>query len=218
MNPAAGIPPPGGGASLRAEVTGREAGARFGIVPTRIPDVLVVDVPAFADERGHFFESYHRQRFAEHGITGEFVQDNHSRSRRGVLRGFHYQDDTAPMGKLVRCVHGAILDVAVDLRVGSPTLGQWVAEELTAENRRQLMVPAGFGHAFLALSDGAEVVYKCTGFYTPSAEGGVVWNDPDIGVGWPVADPILSPRDRALLSFREYLRRPAFRLAPGDPR
>jgi dTDP-4-dehydrorhamnose 3,5-epimerase len=180
------------------------------VVPTRLPDVLVVETRCFQDERGFFIESYHRRRYAECGISDEFVQDNHSRSMRGVLRGIHFQDQHAPMGKLVRCLQGAILDVAVDLRVGSPTLGRWVAVELTADNKRQLMVPAGFGHAFLALTDDAEVFYKCTGYYTPSAEGGVAWNDPDIGVDWPTAAPILSRRDREQVSFQEYLRRPAF--------
>jgi dTDP-4-dehydrorhamnose 3,5-epimerase len=179
--------------------------------PTVLPEVLVVDTECFEDERGFLIESYHRQRYADCGIEDQFVQDNHSRSRRGVLRGFHYQDQSAPMGKLVRCIAGAILDVAVDLRAGSPTLGRWVAVELTARNRRQLMVPEGFGHAFLALSDAAEVFYKCTGHHRPSAEGGVAWNDPEIGVEWPISDPILSPRDQNQVSFREYLRRPAFR-------
>lgn len=185
------------------------------VVPTHLPGVVVIETDVFNDERGFFIEAYHRQNYAGYGIEDEFVVDNHSRSRRGVLRGIHYQDESAPMGKLVRCVQGAILDVAVDLRVGSPTLGRWVAVELTPENRRQLMVPVGFGHAFLALSDGAEVLYKCTGYYTPSAEGGVAWNDPDIGIDWPIADPILSQRDQHQVSFREYLERPAFRCAPG---
>jgi dTDP-4-dehydrorhamnose 3,5-epimerase len=185
--------------------------------PTVLPDVLVVDTECFEDERGFFMESYHRQRYVDRGIADQFVQDNHSRSRRDVLRGFHYQDESAPMAKLVRCIAGAIIDVAVDLRAGSPTLGRWVAVELTAGNRRQLLIPQGFGHAFLALSDVAEVIYKCTGYYSPAAEGGVVWNDPEIGVEWPIADPILSPRDRGQVSFREYLRRPAFRYT-GNPR
>lgn len=180
------------------------------VVPTRIPEVVVIDTDFFQDDRGFFIESYHRQRYAEHGICDEFVQDNHSRSRRGVLRGFHYQDESAPMGKLVRCLQGAILDVAVDLRVGSPTFGQWAAVELTADNQRQVMVPVGFGHAFLSLSDGTEVFYKCTGYYTPSAEGGVAWNDPEIGVDWPIADPMLSQRDKNHMSLREYVKRPAF--------
>lgn len=180
------------------------------VCPTRVPDVLVIDTKFFQDERGFFLESYHKRRFAEHGLPNEFVQDNHSRSGRGVLRGFHYQDETAPMGKLVRCLHGEVLDVAVDLRVGSPTFGQWAAVELTAENKRQVMVPHGFGHAFVALTDGAEVLYKCTGFYTPSSEGTVAWNDPDINVEWPLADPVVSQRDMAGKTLKEYLQKPAF--------
>jgi dTDP-4-dehydrorhamnose 3,5-epimerase len=148
--------------------------------------------------------------YAAHGIHDGFVQDNHSRSRRGVLRGFHYQDDRAPMGKLVRCLQGAILDVAVDLRVGSPTFAQWVAVELNADNKRQLMVPQGLGHAFVTLSDSAEVFYKCTGTYAPSAEGTVAWNDPNINVQWPIGDPVLSGRDQNGMSLEQYLRNPAF--------
>jgi dTDP-4-dehydrorhamnose 3,5-epimerase len=142
------------------------------VTPTRISDVVVIDTDFFQDERGFFIESYQKQRYAQHGIKYEFVQDNHSGSRRGVLRGFHYQDESAPMGKLVRCLFGEILDVAVDLRVGSPTFGQWVAIELTAANKRQLMVPQGFGHAFLTLSDGAEVLSKCTGSYASCGGNG----------------------------------------------
>jgi dTDP-4-dehydrorhamnose 3,5-epimerase len=186
------------------------------VVPTRIPDVVVIDTDFFEDERGFFMESYHKQRFAENGICEEFVQDNHSRSRRGVLRGFHYQDDSAPMGKLVRCLVGAVLDVAVDLRVGSPTFGQWVGVELNAANKRQVLVPQGFGHAFLALADGSEVLYKCSGFYTPSAEGTVAWNDPDIGVEWPIADPTISQRDQRGMSLKEYLQAPAFTYQPRE--
>lgn len=181
------------------------------VIPTRIPDVMIIDTDFFQDERGFFIESYHKQRYAQHGIYYEFVQDNHSRSRRGVLRGFHYQDDSAPMGKLVRCVFGEILDVAVDLRVGSPSFAQWVGVELTAANKRQVMVPQGFGHAFLTLSDSAEVLYKCTGSYTPAAEGTVAWNDPEINVDWPIAEPILSLRDQNGMSLREYLENPAFK-------
>ena len=186
------------------------------VTPTRIPEVLVIDTDFFEDERGFFIESYHKQRFTEHGISHEFVQDNHSRSARGVLRGFHYQDDSAPMGKLVRCVAGRILDVAVDLRVGAPTCGQWVGVELSGQNKRQVMVPQGFGHAFVALEEGSEVLYKCTGFYTPSAEGTVAWNDPDIKVEWPISDPVISARDKAGMSFKEYLERPAFHYQRRD--
>jgi len=175
----------------------------------RLEGVLLVSTDFFRDERGFFIENYHRQRFADHGITDDFVQDNHSRSSRGVLRGFHYQDMTAPMGKLVRCTIGRILDVAVDLRVGSPTLGQWVAEELSEENMRQLWVPAGFGHAFVALSETADVQYKCSGYYTPASAGTVAWNDPDTGVEWPIENPQGSKRDSAGRSLREYLAAPA---------
>ena len=186
------------------------------VVPTRVPDVVVIETGFFEDERGFFLESYHRRRFAEHGLDHEFVQDNHSRSKRGVLRGFHYQDDTAPMGKLVRCLRGAILDVAVDLRVGSPTFAEWVAVELDAAGKRQLMVPQGFGHAFLALTEDVEVFYKCTGYYAPAAEGTVAWNDPDIGVEWPVEEPVLSSRDRDGVSLQRYLQRPAFTYRPPE--
>jgi dTDP-4-dehydrorhamnose 3,5-epimerase len=183
------------------------------VTPTKLDGVVIVDTDFFRDERGFFIEVYHKQRYAEHGLEYDFVQDNHSRSARGVLRGFHYQDMTAPMSKLVRCTVGAVLDVAVDLRVGSPTFGQWAAVELSADNMRQVMVPEGFGHAFLTLSDFAEVHYKCTGLYDPPSEGTVAWNDPDIGVEWPVANPVLSNRDQDGMSLKQYLERPAFRLS-----
>lgn len=179
-------------------------------VPTALERVVVIETDYFRDERGFFIESYHRRKYAELGLDYEFVQDNHSRSARGVLRGLHYQDMSAPMAKLVRCTRGAILDVAVDLRVGSPTLGRWVGVELSDENMRQLLVPAGFAHGFLALTDGAEVQYKCSGYYAPAAEGAIRWNDPDIAVEWPVAQPILSAKDAAAQSFAEYLAAPRF--------
>jgi len=181
------------------------------VTPTKLEGVVIIDTDFFRDERGFFIEYYHKQRFAEHGLGYEFVQDNHSRSAYRVLRGLHYQDMTAPMGKLVRCTAGRVLDVAVDLRLGSPTLGQWVGVELSAENMRQIMVPVGFAHGFLTLSDFAEVQYKCTGFYTPSSEGGIAWDDPDIGIDWPIRAPILSRRDQNNPGLREYLKNPAFR-------
>jgi dTDP-4-dehydrorhamnose 3,5-epimerase len=184
-------------------------------IPTPLEGVLIVEIKYFRDERGFFIEAYHQQRFAEVGITETFVQDNHSRSRAGVLRGLHYQDMTAPMGKLVRCTQGAIFDVAVDLRVGSPTLGKWFGLELTAENMKQLWVPPGFAHGFVTLSESAEVHYKCSGFFTPSSEGGLAWNDSDVRVAWPVADPILSQRDQNAPRLRQYLEKPAFRY-PGQ--
>ena len=170
----------------------------------------MIEPDVFRDDRGFFFESYHKQRFAELGVTDEFVQDNHSRSMQGVLRGIHYQDMSAPMAKLVRCTLGRILDVAVDLRAGSPTFGRWSAAELSADNKRQLLVPVGFGHAFLTLSDVAEVQYKCSGFYTPAAEGAIVWNDPELAIDWPIKDPVVSAKDRAAPSLRSYRKTPAF--------
>lgn len=176
--------------------------------------MVVLEPDVHRDGRGFFLESYHRQRYAEHGIRDDFVQDNHSRSAQGVLRGIHYQDMTAPMSKLVRCTVGSILDVAVDLRLGSPTFGRWVAEELTAENMHQVFVPVGFGHAFLTLSESADVEYKCGGYYAPSAEGSVAWNDPDIGIRWPIDAPALSDKDRRAPTLAEYSKHPAFRAQP----
>ncbi len=178
---------------------------------TRLEGVVLIDTKFFRDDRGFFIENYHQRRFVEHGIREVFVQDNHSGSRKDVLRGLHYQDMTAPMGKLVRCTVGAIRDVAVDLRVGSPTFGQWVSAELSADNMRQIMVPAGFGHGFVTISDYAEVQYKCSGLYTPASEGSVAWNDPDLAIDWGVKDPVVSARDSKGMSFKEYQRKPAFR-------
>jgi len=183
------------------------------ILPTELPDVLVVEPDLFRDERGFFQETYHQRRYVQHGIDCDFVQDNHSQSRRGVLRGIHFQDSSAPMAKLVRCSRGSILDVAVDLRVGSPSLGRWVAIELSEESGRQLFVPIGFGHAFLTLSDVAEVQYKCSGYYTPAAEGVLRWDDAELGIDWPIAKPIVSTRDQQGRSLAEYRLRPAFSLA-----
>lgn len=178
--------------------------------PTLFPEVFIVEVKCYYDERGFFMESYHQKEFAEAGINDIFVQDNHSRSIKGVLRGIHYQNMTAPMGKLIRCTIGSIWDVVVDLRWGSPTFGRWYAHELTAENKLLLWCPPGFGHAFLTLSDIAEVQYKCTHFYQPSAEGAVRWNDPDIGIDWPSREVILSPKDQKAPTLAEYLQKPAF--------
>jgi len=138
------------------------------------------------------------------------VQEGHSGSRYGVLRGMHYQNMTAPMGKLVRCIVGRIFDVAVDLRVSSPTFGKWYGVELSAENKKQIYIPVGFAHGFATLSDVAEVQYKQTGFYTPAAEGTLAWNDPDVGIEWPISNPILSKRDQNGMRLKEYLKNPAF--------
>jgi dTDP-4-dehydrorhamnose 3,5-epimerase len=178
---------------------------------TKLDGVVLIDTDFFRDERGFFIEAWHAERFREYGLPDAFVQDNHSRSARKVLRGLHYQDMTAPMAKLVRCTFGAVFDVAVDLRVGSRTFGEWFAVELTADNMRQIWVPDGFGHAFATLSEFAEVQYKCTGYYTPSSEGTVAWNDPDLGIDWPFSDPVLSGRDQAGMSLKQYIESPAFR-------
>jgi dTDP-4-dehydrorhamnose 3,5-epimerase len=180
------------------------------LISTRIHGVSVIKTDVFRDERGFFIESYHRQRYEEHGIPDEFVQDNHSRSAKNVLRGFHFQDQNAPMGKLVRCTRGAILDVFVDLRVGSPTFGQWDSVRLSEENMLQVFLPPWCGHAFVTLSDSADVQYKCTSYYTPSAEGTIAWNDPDINVDWPVKEPIISRRDQYGLSLKAYLSNPSY--------
>ena len=167
------------------------------ITPTAIPDVLIVEPRVFEDDRGFFFESYNQRVFERLGITSAFVQDNQSGSKRHVLRGLHYQLG-APQAKLVRTVVGEVFDVAVDVRLAAPTFGRWVGVILTASNRRQLWIPEGFAHGFLVLSDWAEVVYKATTFYAPDQERILAWNDPAVGVNWPLAaDPILSPRDRA---------------------
>jgi dTDP-4-dehydrorhamnose 3,5-epimerase len=163
-----------------------------------IPDVIRVEVRAFEDERGLFMETYRAADYAAHGIVLPFVQDNYSYSTRGVLRGLHYQKEPAAQGKLLRCTLGEVYDVAVDIRQGSPTYGQWVGEVLSAENRRQLYVPPGFAHGYCVLGDAAGVAYKVTADYAPHLDRGIRWDDPQIGVQWPVTDPILSPKDAAL--------------------
>ncbi len=177
---------------------------------TSLPGVLIVDTDLFRDDRGFFIENYHKARFADQGIIETFVQDNHSRSKHKVLRGLHYQDTSAPMGKLVRCTEGQIFDVAVDLRTTCSTFGKWFGIELSASNMRQLFVPAGFAHGFVTLSDFAQVQYKCTAYYTRSSEGTINWNDSDIGIEWPIVDPVLSARDQNGVSLREYRSNPAF--------
>ncbi|MDQ6879190.1 MAG: dTDP-4-dehydrorhamnose 3,5-epimerase [Candidatus Dormibacteraeota bacterium] len=178
---------------------------------TSLEGILLIQPEVHRDERGFFLEVFQKDRFEKAGIKDEFIQDNHSRSFRGALRGIHYQDMSAPLAKLVRCTAGRIFDVAVDLRVGSPGFGKWVGVELTDENMRQLYIPVGFGHGFLALSDIADLQYKCSSYYAPAAEGAVAWNDPDIGIIWPVENPIISPRDGRAPSLAQYQEKPAFR-------
>jgi len=181
------------------------------VIPTPLDGVVFIDTKFAQDERGFFMESWHERDYAAAGLTMRFVQDSHSRSRRAVLRGLHYQDMTAPLGKLVRCTVGEIFDVAVDLRVGSPTFGHFVSVNLSAENKRQMYVPVGFAHGFQALTDAVEVQYRQTGYYVPAAEGSVAWNDPDIGIRWPIDTPVLSARDQNATTLKEYAKKPAFR-------
>jgi dTDP-4-dehydrorhamnose 3,5-epimerase len=171
-------------------------------IATAIEGVLILEPKVFGDERGFFMESYNRRAFAQAtGLEIDFVQDNHSRSKKGVLRGLHYQIQQ-PQGKLVRVVSGAVFDVAVDIRRSSPTFGRWVGVELTAANQRQLWVPPGLAHGFVVLSDSADFLYKTTDYYAPQFERSILWNDPAIGINWPlaahgIAAPLLSDKDRA---------------------
>jgi dTDP-4-dehydrorhamnose 3,5-epimerase len=165
------------------------------VVPTDIPDVLIVEPEVHADGRGFFIETYHAERYREHGIDGPFVQDNQSRSVAGTLRGLHLQL-RRPQGKLVRVIEGEVYDVAVDVRRGSPTFGRWVSVTLTAENFRQCYIPPGFAHGFCVVSPIAQIEYKCTDFYDPLSEIGIAWNDPGLAIAWPVREPLLSARDR----------------------
>jgi len=166
------------------------------IISTAIPDVLLIEPKVFQDERGFFLESYQKKQFQEAGIDMDFVQDNHSKSCRGTLRGLHYQL-SQPQGKLIRVIAGEIFDVAVDIRQSSPTFGQWVGDYLSAENKRMLWVPAGFAHGFYVTSLDAEVLYKASDYYAPQWERSIIWNDPTIGIRWPIQDglPILSVKD-----------------------
>jgi dTDP-4-dehydrorhamnose 3,5-epimerase len=178
--------------------------------PTPLAGLVVVNVEHFQDDRGFFMESWHKRDFAAAGIPFDFVQDSHSRSTYKVLRGLHYQDARAGMGKLVRCTVGRILDVAVDLRVNSATFGKWFSIELSQENRTQIYVPVGFAHGFATLSEVCEVQYKQTEYYRPETEGGIRWDDPDLAIVWPYRDPILSKRDSNQQSLKAYLNAPAF--------
>ena len=175
------------------------------IITTPIPDVLVLEPRVFGDERGFFFESWNQREFARLGLPAHFVQDNHSKSARGILRGLHYQTQQV-QGKLVRVVAGEVFDVAVDMRRGSPTLGRWAGALLSAANRRMMWIPPGFAHGFYVTTESAEFVYKCTDFYAPEHEVALRWDDPAIGIPWPLVDgqpPLLSAKDAAGLSFAE---------------
>lgn len=164
------------------------------VIQTELPGVVIVEPKAFGDHRGFFMESYNYERYADAGITEQFVQDNVSFSSRGVLRGLHFQNPGA-QGKLVHVLQGEVFDVAVDIRVGSPTFGKWVGVTLSGENKRQFYVPPDFAHGFVVTSDTALFAYKCTAYYSPATEGSVRWNDPKIGIDWPVDSPLLAAKD-----------------------
>jgi dTDP-4-dehydrorhamnose 3,5-epimerase len=173
------------------------------VMPTAIPDVKIIEPRVFGDDRGFFMESWNASAFADAGLDVAFVQDNHSKSARGVLRGLHYQIGPA-QGKLVRVIAGSVFDVAVDMRRSSPTFGRWVGETLSAANKRMLWIPEGFAHGFLSLEDGTEFLYKCTALYTPAAEHCIVWNDPAIAIDWPVeGPPLVSSKDAAGKAFAD---------------
>ncbi len=165
------------------------------VIESSLPGVKIIEPDVFGDRRGFFMETYHRKRYQESGVTPEFVQDNLSFSRRATLRGLHYQFPHA-QSKLVQVLQGEVFDVAVDIRVGSPSFGRWTGVRLSAQNKRQLFIPEGFAHGFCVLSEAALFLYKCSDFYHPECEGGVLWCDPHLDIQWPIEDPTLSPKDR----------------------
>ena len=178
------------------------------IIDTQIPDVKIIEPKVFGDERGFFFESFNQKIFEEAiGRPVTFVQDNHSKSSKGVLRGLHYQLPPHAQGKLVRCVVGEVFDVAVDIRKSSPTFGQWVGVNLSAENKRQLWIPEGFAHGFLTLSETAEFLYKTTNYYAPQSEKSICWDDPQVGIEWVIKGTLsLSKKDQEALNFNEAIK------------
>jgi dTDP-4-dehydrorhamnose 3,5-epimerase len=174
---------------------------------TFIPELIIITPDVYEDPRGFFMESYRKDKYAEMGLDMEFVQDNHSRSVKNVVRGLHFQWDPV-MSKLIRVTHGAVFLVAADIRIGSPTFGKWVGVESSPQNRKQLYAPAGCATGFCVLSDTAEVQYKCTSIYNPKGESGILWNDPAINVEWPVKNPILSAKDEKAQSLQQWLQKP----------
>jgi dTDP-4-dehydrorhamnose 3,5-epimerase len=169
---------------------------------TALPGIYVLEPEVFSDPRGYFFESYHQARFAELGIQDQFVQDNHSSSARNVLRGLHYQVN-APQAKLCRVAEGEVFDVAVDVRLGSPTFGKWIGVLLSAERHNLIYIPAGFAHGFLARSDNVQFLYKCSSYYDPSDDRGIIWNDPTLNIDWKIRSPLLSNKDQDLPRLAE---------------
>ncbi len=172
------------------------------VIETKLPGVLILEPEVFGDERGFFMETWNQARYEEVGLPARFVQDNLSLSARGVLRGLHFQNPN-PQGKLVSVLQGEVFDVTVDVRVGSPTFGRWLGMYLSADNKRQLYVPEGFAHGFTVTSDTALFSYKATDYYSPRTEHSVLWNDPHVGIEWPVDDPVLSAKDRVASPLRE---------------
>jgi dTDP-4-dehydrorhamnose 3,5-epimerase len=177
------------------------------VVQTPLAGLLVIEPKIFRDDRGHFIETFQAERYAKAGIAQPFVQDNWSRSRKGTLRGLHFQNPR-PQGKLVMVTRGAVFDVAVDIRKSSPTFGKWFGVELTEENGKQMWVPPGFAHGFAVLSDVADFLYKCTDVYVPEADAGILWNDPDIGIVWPLSEPLLSKKDASTPRLRDSTKLP----------
>ena len=182
------------------------------VIPSEHPDVLLIEPDVFPDERGFFMETFHAEKYSRQGLPSVFLQDNHSRSVRGVLRGLHYQLEH-PQGKLVRVVSGEVFDVAVDIRKGSPYFGNWVGVVLSEENQRQVYVPPGFAHGFCVLSEQADFMYKCTDLYTPGDEYGIAWDDPDIGIDWPQLDYSLSDKDQRYPLLRDADKLPLYKAA-----
>jgi dTDP-4-dehydrorhamnose 3,5-epimerase len=168
------------------------------IIQTKLANCVIIEPKVYGDDRGFFLETFQTERYATAGITLPFVQDNHSRSSKGVLRGLHFQK-TKPQGKLVRVVRGEVYDVAVDIRLGSPTYGRWEAVVLSEDNKKQFWVPPGFAHGFVVISGSADFEYKCTDYYDPSDEGSLLWSDPDLNIPWPIDNPILSEKDAQAL-------------------
>ena len=175
------------------------------IIKTKIPDLVIVKPNVYEDARGYFFESYNKEAFLKNGIDHNFVQDNESRSSKGVLRGLHFQKPPFAQGKLVRVMRGAVLDVAVDLRKGSTTYGKWASVELNQDNKWMYWIPPGFAHGFVTLEDNTVFFYKCTNVYNKESEGSIIWNDPDLNIDWKFDNPILSEKDKVGPSFKDFV-------------
>lgn len=175
------------------------------IIKTKIKDLLIIKPDVFNDDRGYFFEAYNKERFHAAGLTMHFVQDNESKSSYGVLRGLHFQKPPYAQGKLVRVVKGSVMDIAVDIRSGSPTYGQWESLVLTESNKLMFWLPEGFAHGFVCLEDNSIFTYKCTNIYNKDSEGSILWNDPDLNIQWNIEEPILSEKDKASPLFKDFI-------------